>query len=197
MWLRPRTSDELVASEAIGVGYHRPPWGSWPRNTVLDLGANIGLTAADYQRLWPEATVVMVEPNPDNLALAIRNAPEAIAVEAAVGVRSGRRLLREDGLDEQSYHLMRSDEEGPYVAREVEVISIDDLLERYGPFDFVKMDVEGEEWEIIPAARWDDVGALLVEFHGGDLAAGLALVQAAGFIANHHAIHPTAVWGIR
>lgn len=205
MWLRPGTADELGASEAIGVGYHRPPPGHWNTGdplVVLDLGANIGLAAADYQRLWPNADVVMVEPNPDSLALARRNAPEAIAVEAAVGVRSGRRLLREDGLDAQSYRLMSPEEEGSYVAREVEAISVDDLVELYGPVDFCKMDVEGAEWEIIPNARWDDVGAILVEFHGpGDrgsvLAAGLVLVDAAGFVAYHHEIHPTAVWGIR
>lgn len=201
MWLRPGTSDELAASEAIGVGYHRPQWEPWygQEVTVLDLGANIGLVAADYQRLWPNATIVMVEPNPDNLAVARRNAPEAIAIEAAVSVRSGRRRLQEDGLDAQSYHLTADSE---YCEREVEAISIDDLLERFGPVEFCKMDVEGEEWKIIPHARWDDVGAILVEFHGpGDradvLEAGLQLVEAAGFIACHHDIHPTAVWGIR
>src|SRR5215469_7379745 len=41
--------------------------------SVIDLGANIGLASALFLSLWPEATVVAVEPDPDNFALMQKN----------------------------------------------------------------------------------------------------------------------------
>ena len=70
---------------------YRIPFGPKPR-TVLDLGANIGLTCVWLGRTYGCEQVVGVEPDPENVALARRNLAQngirGEIIEAAVGPRN-------------------------------------------------------------------------------------------------------------
>lgn len=190
VWIRPGTSDEGELA-AFDTRYHVPPPDMATPDTVLDLGANIGLTAAHYKSMWPEARIWMVEPNPDNLALAERNAPDCMALQVAVAATTGPRYLQEDGLSADAYTLSDA-------GRLVRAYALSDLW----PVDFCKMDVEGAEWEILAGEPFD-VTYLLVEFHGEPrdypaiLARGLEAMDAAGYEAIHHPPHPAAAFGVK
>lgn len=190
--LRDNNSDVGMWEEAFVKGYHLPPEEMPYPKVVLDLGANIGLTAAHYAKIWPDALVWMLEPHPDNMALAQKNAPGCAPLQCAVAKDSGWRYLREEGLTASAYSLR---EDG----RKVYAIGMQVLVERLGgEIDFCKMDVEGAEWEILERPL-TGVKHLLVEFHGeGDiLEHGLRLLADAGWEARHHSPHPYAVYATR
>jgi len=71
---------------------YRIPFGPIPR-TVLDLGANIGLTTVWLARRYGCELIVGVEPDPANVVLARRNVADngvpGVIIEAAVAPRNG------------------------------------------------------------------------------------------------------------
>lgn len=191
LWIRPGTSD-VEGWKAISENrFHVPPAEMPAPKIVLDLGSNIGVTAAHYQSLWPDAIVWMVEPNPDNLRIARKNAPSGIPLEVAVGKETGWAFLQEEGHSADAYSL---GDDG----RKVCVLALDRLLGMLGPVDFCKMDIEGTEWDVLD--QLDGIKYLLVEFHDEPrdypaiLKRGLAALSARGWHVQHHSPHPAAVF---
>ena len=66
-------------------------------HTILDLGANIGVAAAFFSRCYPTASLVCVEPVPDNLRLLRRNIEannlRIDVLPAAVGPGDGKVVM--------------------------------------------------------------------------------------------------------
>jgi FkbM family methyltransferase len=151
---------------------------------VLDLGGNIGLFALYTFVRYGGAHVTSYEPEPDNLAV-LRECARlnhfarwdiihgcATATDGVVSITPARfahTAVASTGL-------------------EVPSVDVLPLLDRY---DFVKMDIEGSEWQIIRDERWpgamQDVTALVLEWHdrasrvAEPCAAALARLHAAGF----------------
>jgi hypothetical protein len=65
--LRSGTSDASVLIETFVREFHLPQGNLHPK-VIWDLGANIGLTAAHYAVLSPDANTYCVEANPDLVA---------------------------------------------------------------------------------------------------------------------------------
>lgn len=61
-------SDAFIISEVFEHRYYDLPLDFTP-STVLDLGANVGLTAIYFARTYPTAQIAAVEPMPNNLEL--------------------------------------------------------------------------------------------------------------------------------
>lgn len=200
LYARPGTSDRRAIDDARTGRYHLPPEGMPVPRTVLDLGANIGATAAHYRALWPEALIVAVEMDEGNRSVLIENF-EGPVLGYAVGSVNGRRSY-DTSRGEEGYRL------GPGKGKAVG-IHLYDVLAAVGDdrvCDFVKMDVEGAEWEILseiegrPGERWRGlVKHLLIELHG-DASSGALVARAtrllgdAGYVVERHAPHPAAVY---
>src|SRR5262245_22207843 len=75
-------SDGFIHGEVFEHEYYRLPLLAPPK-TILDLGANIGLTAVYFSRLFPMAALACVEPVPENLRVLARNL-ELNAIRATV-----------------------------------------------------------------------------------------------------------------
>ena len=171
--------------------------------TVLDLGANIGLTSlwlagrvkareADTP-LCPapseaEPFLLAVEPVPENAAVAEANfranqVPGAV-VRAAVGQSTGEAWF--DLRAESNLGRLCRDAGHPQGLR-VPGVGIRDLLDRFpeGRVDLVKMDIEGGEEELLGHdTDWlGRVKALIVEWHDdrADSRPLIRNVEAAGF----------------
>ena len=128
-----------------------------PGDLAFDVGANEGRLTETFAALG--ARVVAVEPNPD-LAERIRDryGSSDVAVEAvAIGAQAGTATLR---LGRDSEHsTLSTDWEAALRAEggddrwagtiEVPVTSLDLLIERHGAPDFIKIDVEGFEPEVL------------------------------------------------
>lgn len=160
---------------------------------MLDLGCNIGLTIADYEEMWPAARILGVEVDAGNAAVALSNCRSPILCAAVAG-RSGPR--RYGGSAEYAFAL---DSDGD---REGRAVTLDRLaVWMGGTVDFVKMDVEGAEWEILVSGGWESaVESLLVELHpqtDGSVAAASRLLEGRGYRTVRHRPHPAAVWATR
>jgi len=139
--------------------------------TVLDLGANVGVSIRLWRHWWPGCTVVACEPDPANHRLANRNlellhdTDNLHLFRAAAVARPRRVSMRRDGFDDSSFEIQDAD------TGEVDGLTVPQLLERAGvegPIDLLKCDIEGAEEELFGDCHdWiDRVGAILIEVHG-------------------------------
>ena len=163
VWLRPGTTDTVVAMAAFAAGRELPPEGMEP-SLIWDLGCNIGLTMRRMGHLFPQARIVGVELDAENAALARRNlqplATHCEVIEAAVWPVSGQvSYAREGGAD--AYRVSGSG------GIAVETVTPEQMLERHGVPDYVKVDIEGAEQALLEAAAgWaKQVAAISVECH--------------------------------
>lgn len=138
--------------------------------TILDLGANIGLASAWFRAHYPAARIVAVEPDPETFAKLERNLGTDHAVtlvRVAVGRESGEvDLFRPAGYSVASSVSEAHADAG--LSARVRVCTIDELCSQHGlgQLDLLKLDVEGAELDAIDGfARLDSVGTIVGEVH--------------------------------
>lgn len=197
--LRPGSSDSIVLTETFLGRHHLPPVAADEIRTILDLGANIGLTVAHLAVTCPNARVVGVELDPSNVALARRNtatwSDRCEILEAAVWHSD----------EPVRYEVARGGECGASLAdggsRTAEGLSLLTLLDRLGwaEVDFVKMDIEGAEWDVLATnTGWAErVRAIKVEGHGRPVEECVRAVAALGFDVTEVNAERVAVSGVR
>jgi FkbM family methyltransferase len=169
--VRPGTTDVEVVIDDFVYGFHLPPVEAEREKmrVIWELGTNIGAAAAHFAVRHPEATVVGVEPDPGNVALARRNlAPwrdRVEVVEAAVWDADRRLEIVGDEEFGLSVRERGGDGEGG-----IQGLSLNTLLARHGPegsIDFMLMDIEGSEARVLAReTEWAQrVRAIKVELH--------------------------------
>jgi FkbM family methyltransferase len=196
--LRSHTTDISVLGELIVENTYQPflDLGAGPVRTIVDLGANTGLAARWFERSFPGAQIVCVEPEPGNVD-ALRSNLEGIARSQVVAACVGGRR-REVSLDmsggEFAVTMLESQEPGSV---RVPVLTMEDVISNAGVshIDLLKCDIEGAEEELFASCRgWiGSVDAIVVECHGaygveqllGDLSA-----NGADFEVRHRAANP-------
>lgn len=203
--LRPGTSDAQVFWDTFAGGYHRPPPALVRPETaarIWDLGANVGLTAADLAARFPRARLLAVELDAGNARLCRANlapwADRCDVLRAAVWPLDG----------EVAYELPPGGEYGARVRPDgggslrAAAVSPATLLAREGDeeVDFVKMDIEGAERDVLrDAGGWAGrVRCLLVEVHEPyTVAACRSDLEAAGFATEVARPHWASVLAFR
>ena len=198
--VRPATSDLATVWGTFARRYHLPPPEIGSPGTILDLGANIGLTMAHYACLFPHAHVVGVELDGDNAALARQNvaawADRCDVIHAAVWPHDGEVHYRGWPGGTSNYQVTDLPEDVP-----VQAVSVATLLSQLsGPVDFLKIDIEGAEHGLLQAGdAWaSQARSVKVELHGNysvdDCEADL---QHLGFSTRRDPNHRACVIGIR
>ena len=198
---RPGTSDARVLYDTFHGLFHLPaeplPFDAF----VLDLGANVGYTAAQFAVLAPRGRIIAVEMDRGNAELAAANlkrfGARCTVIHAAVW-NVNTEVTYEAG-EEDEYRVGVS-ATGTTVKAEM----VDTILGTLGlekqPIDYVKMDIEGAESTVLPhAGPWlDRTRAISVEVHPpvtvGECAAWLV---ARGFACRPHPDHWSAVIAVR
>jgi FkbM family methyltransferase len=194
---RPGSTDIAVLDATFRKRYHLPPPGLKPLTRILDLGSNIGCTMAHFAARFPEATVCGIELDESNVELCRKNiamfGPRCSVIHAAVWKNSGE--VAYDGKAEWGYRVSGA---GRAVVRSYTVEDLLGLLQ-WRAVDFVKMDIEGAEKEVLsPPAPWlEQVRVLKVEIHEPysveECAASLAQ---AGFRCARDTSHPACVLAV-
>jgi FkbM family methyltransferase len=150
---------EVWFDEAYRLPFDCPP------GTLLDLGANIGLTSVWLAKRYPIERVIAVEPDHSNAVIARRNlelnAIKSDVLEAAIGPHEGTARFESS----QASNLGRLSEKGVPVA----MMTVDKILEKSAcpRFGLVKIDIEGGEQQLFdgPLDWLDRIGAIIIEFH--------------------------------
>jgi FkbM family methyltransferase len=180
------TLDEVIGREA----YRLPTLNSRNIETIVDLGANIGLTALYYATLFPNARLFCVEPDPDNYNLlklnCMQNGFQWTCLQQAIGDRQGKaKLLRNEFANQ---HSIVSDDSHNQDAIEVEIGTMPDLIENHKieEIDLLKVDIEGAEESLFAqCSSWiSSVRLIIIEIHP-------SLVDYAGIINSitKHGFH--------
>lgn len=130
-----------------------------PRPRILDCGSNIGISVLRYKQLYPQAQITAIEPDARICELLRQNLrnnhyDDVEIVEAAVWTSNGHMRFT-SSLNSQSGYLKLEDEpiaERP-MADEYDVKTIDlrDYLSE--PVDFIKLDIEGAELDVLIHCR--------------------------------------------
>jgi len=136
-----------------------------PSGTLLDLGANIGLTSVWLAKKYPIGRVIAVEPDSNNAALARRNlqlnAIQSEVFEAAIGPQEGTARFEFSNIS----NLGKLSEKGVQVA----MITVDTILEKSAcpKLGLVKIDIEGGEQQLFDGSLdWlKRTNAIIIEFH--------------------------------
>jgi FkbM family methyltransferase len=153
---------------------------------IFDCGSNIGLSVLYFKQLYPQARVIAFEPDPNNFQLLQQNAEKNKLSnlelhQAAVWTRDGSISFAAN--ESEASHITETADGNQVSARDLKA-----LLALEQEVDFLKMDIEGAEGEVIPhiRAQLPKIRHLFLEYHGKveeteKLNRLLQLLQEAGF----------------
>jgi FkbM family methyltransferase len=151
--------------ELLKCDLGKPRW-------IVDLGSNIGLTLRLWRRHYPEARILAVEPDPDNVRILRMNAPESgtekIIVAEACVLGHVRPVQLQQGAGEWGYSVQDVAVDSP---GKIAAFTMPELLQRHcsdAMIDLLKCDIEGAEAELFRnCGSWlQRVRFALVELHG-------------------------------
>jgi FkbM family methyltransferase len=135
---------------------------------VFDVGANLGAKSEIF--LECGARVVAVEPNPlckPTLQYLFGSNENIILLPKALAATEGKMVLHFAGTSATASlreNWAWVDFEGTPVATQVEVTTLDKLIEQFGVPDFCKIDVEGVEFEVLQGLS-QSLPRLCFEYH--------------------------------
>lgn len=166
--------------------------------SVLDVGANVGLFGITARHHFPGARIHMYEPN-SNLEPYLKHHAERIGAEwfqKAVGAEAGAINLQ---LSHGSMYSVAHETAGGTVQQ----IAFREAIERLGgKVDLVKLDCEGAEWPIFKDVEsWRNVRHLTMEYHlwadpGYVLEDLFQAIDRIGFRTWHHEPDADGQWGL-
>jgi FkbM family methyltransferase len=149
-------------------------------DTVLDIGAQIGLFSIFASKFAKNGKVYSFEPVPDNALLFNENlklngVKNVMLSESAVSGKSGPRdifLSNDNNLGTHSFFTLNSHVSATDKLK-VNTISLKDIVEQNGikRIDFLKLDCEGAEFEILfgcPDNVLDTIQKISMEYHSLD-----------------------------
>ncbi len=204
VWCRPGTKDAVVLWATFHGRHHLPPARLRRECVILDLGANAGYTPLHFAHLYPQARIVAVEMDAGNCLMASRNLDRVkdrcVLVNAAVWSSDGE--VRYAGPNEESYRVLDRGEAGGPAARSVPSRTVRSILDGNGidVVDFMKMDVEGAESEILRGTvDWAPrVMSMKIEVHRPEEFEPLSrTLSAAGYLCRRDESHACCVYAAR
>jgi FkbM family methyltransferase len=189
--------DMWVLEEVFALREYQPPpevmavLGALGRPVrILDLGGHVGYFGLFAHSLFPDATMVSFEPDPSNGDL-LRRSIEANRMEdrwtlvaACAGAAEGTTEFASAGhlslagppgserLADIHRHIGASFDfmqETALLSPERLEVAVRDVFPYLADADFVKMDIEGSEWELLADPRFAaaPARALVLEYHPG------------------------------
>lgn len=162
--LRLGTSDILAYEQVLAEREYDFDLPGSPR-TIVDAGANIGLTSIFFANKFPDAKIVAVEPEASNFAVLTRNVapyPNVIPICAALWNRDcGMGILSWGEGDHWGYRVTEGSTEcrGMTVRTLMKETGIDSI-------DLFKADIEGAEKEVFSEPGWvKGIPVVIIELH--------------------------------
>lgn len=175
-------------------------------DTVVDAGANVGAFTLFAAVHASRGRVIALEPNHALVRDLARNVKlnslaNVEVAHAALGATDGTAILWHAQTGSGNDSLIRGNRE---TGEEVPTLSFPRLMELYrmDRVDFLKVDIEGAEWEALAEAPWlGKVRRIAVEVHGehGDTQVLQGRLRSAGFtvLVGPAGLDPSIVYAVR
>ena len=168
-------------------------------NTIIDVGANIGVATAYFKKHFPNAEVIAIEPDSKSFKalqknISLNKLTQVSVINAAVTPKFGKTLFYGQVSPKESdargnsilssWGLQRKNS----TVTQVDAIQLSSLINK--PISLLKIDIEGAEMMVIEeiAQKLHLVENIFIEYHGGivtnkfnDLNKILLVLKNAGF----------------
>ena len=194
--VRPGTTDLTNASDYLELSLFLPPPEAVDggMSVIVELGSNMGAGLTGLAHRFPDATLVGVEPDPGNAALAARNVSQfgsrAKVVCSAIWDRKAD-LVVQEAKGEHGFIVRERNDDDPADIEVIPALSIGQVLDaELGPetiVDYMHVTIEGTEPRAFASGDWAErVRSLRVEAHpyyGYPAADCVAQLQNLGFRA--------------
>ena len=160
VYFRPGSSDaELLYKILLYPGEKSEYWvpEDIAPGVIFDIGANIGIAAIYFAKIFPDSKIYSFEPVPENFDILKKNTapyPNISAYRIALGKEDSRMEMSGSdaaaNLGGYSFHKLGVNEE---VKVEVDVRSPSSIMKelKVGRVDLIKIDTEGSEYDILTA----------------------------------------------
>lgn len=157
IWVRPGTCDVILYYD-IMINNH---YGKIPienAQTIIDCGANIGMSCVYFLYRYPNARLIAIEPDPVNYELCIKNlAPfgdRATVLKAALWGKSMSMTVESGNIGTWASTVTVAKGNS---GSTIEGFDIPTLLKRYDieSVDILKIDIEGAEFDVFSAENLD------------------------------------------
>jgi FkbM family methyltransferase len=148
-FLRSNTTDPGIFGQVFIARQYEIPYSFEPK-TIIDAGANTGLSALYFADRFPHANIVALEPDKDNFEIALQNTKN-----------NNRIKVMQKGIWHENTYLEIIDsatKKDSFMVKEsldaastgIEAISIETILKQEGwpRIDILKVDIEGSEKEL-------------------------------------------------
>ena len=172
IFVRPYTSDANVF-EQIFVHYEYDLEIGYPPQIIVDLGANIGLSALFFSMKFPQAKVIAVEPDKENFSCLKKNTcllDNVISIHAAVWDKKTEVRIS----DKYNYGkwgmVVEEVVDKTEPLNRIESITVEEIMKinNIAKIDILKIDIESAEFQLFSSGfeLWlPKVKVVLIELH--------------------------------
>ncbi|HMK20150.1 MAG TPA: FkbM family methyltransferase [Chitinophagaceae bacterium] len=158
------TLEEVILKEEYNLSVNFNP------STIIDGGANIGLTSVFFANKYPKAEIVAVEPEEGNFEMLRRNTKKyenVRLIRAGIWSHSAILSVVDEGKGNNSFTVSEILSPKP---GSINAISIYDIMQQrnWETIDILKLDIEGAEKNVFESdyEQWlPKVKVLIVELH--------------------------------
>ena len=132
---------------------------------IIDCGSNYGTSLVYFKSLYPSSEIIGIEADPNIFSILkkninLRKYEDVLLINKAVSSKKGKVKFFIEGADGGRIHSM-SESKGSY---EVETLCLDDIID--GEIDFLKMDIEGAETDVICGLKKiSKIKEIFIEYH--------------------------------
>jgi FkbM family methyltransferase len=167
--LRKNFSDQYTFNQVFIDDQYKIEFPFIPK-TIIDGGANIGLSSAYFAHRYPEASIVAVEPSANNFEVLQKNIaafPKVKGLNKGIWNKEVHLHIINEGENDNAFMVEETSAE---TKEAIPAISIERImkLEGWETIDILKLDIEGSEKEVfelnyeywLPRTR-----AIIIELH--------------------------------
>src|SRR5712692_1057126 len=143
-----------------------------PDPLILDCGSNIGCSVLYFKHAYPRARIIAFEPDPDIFPYLQENVAQnqlsdVHLVQAALARQNGTHTFFSDGSAGSCLveNIAADARQGRLKKYEVACVRLRDFLTE--PVDFLKMNIEGAEWDVLKDSeeRLRTIREMVLEYH--------------------------------